>query len=276
MSPAATTAAGGRTVLGIDAAWTDHQPSGVALVQQQGQCWRCLAVAPSYASFLAHAEGFPVDWGARHRDSKPDVRKLLNASARMAGRPVDLIAIDMPLSTEPIGGRRSADQQVSSEFGSRGCSVHSPTTTRPGALSDELRSDLEQLGYPLQTTCTHRSSAGGVLEVYPHVALLGLVGCDYRLPYKISRSRRYWPGLPVRQRIEKLLGNFRRIHGALERQIEAIDLPLPEPAAVATLSAIKPLEDGLDALVCAWVAMEHLQGRTRALGNSSAAIWCPP
>jgi len=262
-------------VLGIDAAWTDHQPSGVALVQQQGERWRCRAVTPSYASFLALAEGFPVDWGARQRGSKPDVRELLNASARMAGRPVDLIAIDMPLSTEPIGGRRSADQQVSSEYGSRGGSVHSPTTNRPGALSDELRSDLEQLGHPLQTTSTHRSSAGGVLEVYPHVAVLALLGCDYRLPYKISRSRRYWPGLPVRQRIEKLLGNFQRVAEALERQIEAIDLPLPEPAAVTTLSALKPLEDSLDALVCAWVAMEHLQVRTRALGDSSAAIWCP-
>lgn len=275
MNPAATTAAGGRTVLGIDAAWTDRQPSGVALVQQQGERWRCLAVAPSYASFLAHAEGLPVDWGACHRGSKPDVRELLNASTHLAGRPVDLIAIDMPLSTEPIGGRRSADQQVSSQYGSRGCSVHSPTTTRPGALADALRSDLEQLGYPLQTTSTHRPTTGGVLEVYPHVAVLALLGCDYRLPYKISRSRRYWPGLPVRQRIEKLLGNFRRIHGALERQIAAIDLPLPEPAAVTTLSALKHLEDSLDALVCAWVAMEHLQVRTRALGDSSAAIWCP-
>ena len=276
MTLKATTAAGGRTVLGIDAAWTDHQPSGVALMQQQGQSWRCLAVAPSYASFLALAEGFPVDWGARHRGSKPDVRELLKTSGRMAGQPVDLIAIDMPLSTEPIGGRRSADQQVSSEFGSRGCSVHSPTSTRPGALADALRSDLELLGHPLETAATPLSTTGGVLEVYPHVALLALVDCDYRLEYKVSRSSRYWPGLPIRQRIEKLLGNFQRVAEALERQIEAIDLPLPEPAAVATLSALKPLEDGLDALVCAWVAMEHLQGRTRALGNSSAAIWCPP
>ncbi|MCT0225626.1 hypothetical protein [Synechococcus sp. CS-1328] len=46
-----------RTVLGLDAAWTAHQPSGVALVQEQGQRWHCLAVAPNYASFLTCAEG---------------------------------------------------------------------------------------------------------------------------------------------------------------------------------------------------------------------------
>ena len=33
-------------VLGIDAAWTAHNPSGVALVQQAEQGWRCLALAP--------------------------------------------------------------------------------------------------------------------------------------------------------------------------------------------------------------------------------------
>jgi hypothetical protein len=117
-----------RTVLGLDAAWTAHQPSGVALVQEQGQRWHCLAVAPSYASFLACAGGHPVDWEARHRGSTPEMGTLLRASARLAGRPVDLIAIDMPLSTEPIGGRRNADQQVSIQYGSRGCAVHSPTT----------------------------------------------------------------------------------------------------------------------------------------------------
>lgn len=110
-----------RTVLGLDAAWTAHQPSGVALVQEQGQRWHCLAVVPSYASFLAFAEGHPVDWEARHRGSTPEMGTLLRASARLAGRPVDLIAIDMPLSTEPIGGRRNADQQVSIQYGSRGC-----------------------------------------------------------------------------------------------------------------------------------------------------------
>lgn len=44
---------------------------------------------------------------------------------------------------------------------------------------------------------------------------------------------------------------------------------------MATLTELKPLEDSLDALVCAWVAMEHLRGRTCALGDSTAAIWCP-
>ena len=49
------------TILGIDAAWTAHEPSGVALVRFDGGSWRCVAVAPCYASFIALAGGLPVD-----------------------------------------------------------------------------------------------------------------------------------------------------------------------------------------------------------------------
>jgi hypothetical protein len=31
----------------------------------------------------------------------------------------------------------------------------------------------------------------------------------------------------------------------------------------------------LTVLVCAWVGAEHLAGRTVALGDDTAAIWCP-
>ena len=66
-----------------------------------------------------------------------------------------------------------------------------------------------------------------------------------------------------------------QIRAALDQRIGSIALPLPGPEQVSALAALKPLEDSLDALVCAWVGMEHLQGRTRGLGDSSAAIWCP-
>ena len=47
----------GPCVLGIDAAWTTHQPSGIALVQNKATGWSCLAVAPSYATFIDRASG---------------------------------------------------------------------------------------------------------------------------------------------------------------------------------------------------------------------------
>ena len=48
-------------VLGIDAAWTAHNPSGVALVQRAAEGWQCMALAPSYDAFLALAAGQPWD-----------------------------------------------------------------------------------------------------------------------------------------------------------------------------------------------------------------------
>jgi hypothetical protein len=40
------------TVLGIDAAWTFHEPSGVALVINDAEGWRLLKLASSYQAFL--------------------------------------------------------------------------------------------------------------------------------------------------------------------------------------------------------------------------------
>ena len=99
-------------VLGIDAAWTVHGPSGVALVKRNAEGWSCVALAPSYASFLALANGTAIDWSTRAHGDRPDMAALLEAAERLAGRPVDLLAFDMPLSTEPVRSRRAADRQV--------------------------------------------------------------------------------------------------------------------------------------------------------------------
>jgi predicted RNase H-like nuclease len=273
---AAAALADGSTVLGIDAAWTEGQPSGVALVQLQSGRWRCLAIAPSYRTFEDLAAGIPLDWGKRPRGSKPSMARLLAAAQKLAGSAVELLAVDMPLATEAINGRREADREVSSVFGSRGCSVHSPGRDRPGRLADHIRSELQVLGYELQTATIHHRGPG-VMEVYPHVALLALLQRHYRLPYKVSRSLQYAKGeaLSRQERIRRLLVEFRRIDAALQRQIDGMALPLPDAEQVTALAALKPWEDCLDALICAWVGIEHLRGRTRGLGDSSAAIWCP-
>jgi predicted RNase H-like nuclease len=39
-------------VLGIDAAWSEQNPSGIALIKGSGKHWRCLALCSSYGSFL--------------------------------------------------------------------------------------------------------------------------------------------------------------------------------------------------------------------------------
>ncbi|WP_413442708.1 DUF429 domain-containing protein [Synechococcus sp. MIT S1220] len=266
----------GSCVLGIDAAWTVHHPSGIALLQQTEVGWHCLALAPSYDAFIGLAQNQHWDPKAKASGSRPDPAALLQASQQLAGAAVSCVAVDMPLATTPITGRRAADTAISSRFGTRGCAVHSPSAERPGAIADQLRGDVAALGYRLHTTTTARAFPA-LIEVYPHVVLLALLERNYRVPYKVSRSLQYWKteSLPPAERIERLLIEFRAIKAGLGALISGIPELIPEPSDVKTLASLKPVEDMLDALICAWMGIEHREGRTVGLGDESAAIWIP-
>ena len=266
----------GPCVLGIDAAWTAHNPSGVALVQRKAEGWQCLALAPSYDAFIRLASGQHWDPKTKASGSRPDPAALLQASQQLAGAAVSCVAVDMPLATTPITSRRAADTAIASRFGTRGCAVHSPSSERPGAIADQLRGDFAALGYQLHTTAVP-TPFPALIEVYPHVALLALLERNYRVPYKVSRSLQYWKAesLTPAERIERLLIEFRAINTGLEAQISGIPEFIPEPSEVTTLASLKPIEDMLDALICAWMGIEHLEGRTAGLGDESAAIWIP-
>ena len=266
----------GPCVLGIDAAWTAHQPSGIALVQNTATGWRCLAVAPSYKAFIAQASNQTWDSEQKATGSRPDPAALLQASQQLAGTGVSCISVDMPLATTPITRRRAADTAISSRFGPKGCAVHSPSAERPGAIADQLRADFAALGYPLHTN-GNEQAAPALIECYPHVALLALLTRDYRVQYKVSRSGKYWKSKrPSRQqRIEWLLKEFQNIKAGLDEHINGIPEFIPKPSEVTTLASLKPVEDMIDGLICAWVGIEHLEGRTVGLGDHTAAIWIP-
>ncbi len=266
----------GPCILGIDAAWTAHQPSGIALVQRTNAGWSCLALAPSYETFIAQASGQVWDAQQKASGSRPDPQALLRTSKQLAEEKVSCVAVDMPLATTPITSRRRADTAISSRFGPRGCAVHSPSAERPGAIADQLRADFAALGYRLLTSGSEQATPA-LIEVYPHVALLALLNRNYRVPYKVSRSGQYWKAeqLSRSERIERLLDQFREIKTGLDAHIRGIPEFIPEPSEVTILASLKPLEDMLDGLICAWVGIEHLEGRTVGLGDHTAAIWIP-
>ena len=266
----------GNAVLGIDAAWTAHQPSGIALLQNTAHGWSCLAIAPSYDSFLAQASGAPWDPEQKATGSRPNPAALLQASRQLSGAEISCVSVDMPLATTPITSRRAADTAISSRYGRRGCAVHSPSAERPGSIADQLRANFAALGVPLHTSGSDLTEPA-LIECYPHVALLALLKRDYRVPYKVSRSGQYWKAeqLSRHERIERLLDQFRAIKTGLDDHISGIPELIPEPAEVTTLASLKPVEDMLDGLICAWIGIEHLGGRTIGLGDQTAAIWIP-
>ncbi len=257
-----------RTVLGIDAAWTEKEPSGVALVVDCGDGWRLAEAAASYEQFLHDVGSARV----RHRGSVPDAAALVTAATGKAGSSPDVVAVDMPLSKRPITSRRCSDDIVSSLYGAKHAGTHTPSAIRPGKISDALRAGFDAIGYPLAVS---RLTGRSVIEVYPHPALIELAAADRRLPYKHTKIRKYWPeDLPSVRRI-RLLEVWRRILCLLDEQVRGVRALLSLPEVDARAYEMKAFEDTLDAVVCAWVAACAMDGKAEALGDEVSAIWVP-
>jgi predicted RNase H-like nuclease len=259
-----------RSVLGIDAAWTEREPSGVALVADDGSGWRLMQVSASYAAFLRRP--LAVEPVLRHRGSIPDATAIINAANRMVGSPVDIVAVDMPLAMTPIIGRRTSDNLISIAYGARHAGTHTPSETRPGKLSDELRIGFHAIGYPLAVA---HPRGQALIEVYPHPALIELAAAERRLAYKVSKIGKYCPEVTPGIRRQNLLDVWRQIVLLLETRIQGVVQALPLPPVTARAYQLKAFEDCLDAVVCAWVGACVLDGQARPFGDDTSAIWVP-
>jgi predicted RNase H-like nuclease len=174
-----------RAVLGIDAAWTVKEPSGVAAAVETASGWRLAAVEASYDHFIARANGVEPG-GERPRGSKSSAADLLDAARRICGARVDLFAVDMPMARHPIVGRRPCDRAISSKYGAKRAATHSPSAERPGKISDPLRAGFEASGCPLCTS----APAKGLIEVYPHAALIEFLEAAIDSSTRLGRSPR--------------------------------------------------------------------------------------
>jgi hypothetical protein len=93
-----------RSVLGIDAAWTEKHASGVALAVEDANGWRLKGAWPSVAHFLADAYGQP--FLEEPSGGVGPANDLLAAARGLAGSLPDLVAIDILIALEPITGKR--------------------------------------------------------------------------------------------------------------------------------------------------------------------------
>ncbi len=258
-------------ILGIDAAWTAAQPRGVALVSSTDGNWRLIFAGSSYRHFLNHADEGLIST-SRPSGSVAEAVALLSAAGKLAGAPVDLVAVDMPLSLEPITARRVSDNLVSAAYGARHCSTHTPSAVRPGKVSDDLRGSFERCGYGL---LTKEVCLPGLLEVYPHPALVELMSTEKRLPYKQGKTRNYWPTENPANRRTKLFETWRTIVVHLDQEISGASNALQLPPFEAPSWQLKAFEDMLDAVICAWVGICVFEGTAVPFGDDISAIWIP-
>lgn len=257
-----------RSVLGIDAAWTLTEPSGVALLVKQDAEWRLACAEANYDAFIVNPAAGP----AVTTDAFPDAASLIDAAGRRSGRSPDLVAVDMPLARSPITRRRKSDNAVSRAYGARHCSTHTPSSLRPGPISDRLRHEFAASGYELGTL---DCAAPALVEVYPHPALVELAGASRRLPYKAGKARQYWPKLNPAERREQLFATWAQIIGLLEQEVVGVAAQFEMPPPHATGRELKAFEDRLDAVVCAWVGICILEGEAIPYGDDDSAIWIP-
>jgi predicted RNase H-like nuclease len=253
-------------VLGIDAAWTKHNPSGFALIEKVGAHWRLRAAA-------SNIEGFARDCGMEPANEAGLDFAIACAERALGGRLPELIAVDMPLSRNPIVGRRASDIGVSRRFGAAKCATHSPSAARPGKVSDQLHEDCKRRGYRLKTAASPQSPLT-LAEIYPHPALLRLMAAKERVPYKVAKTTRYWPDASSEERLLRVRGELQKIARRLDEVIAGV-LPLVDVEAPQTFSALKAAEDMIDAIVSAWIGTTILENAAEAFGDEDSAIWVP-
>jgi len=255
-------------VLGIDAAWTATNPSGVALVSSEGSPPKLIRASPSFEDFVLGTD--PNAWCAKH-NFRASLDDVLSVATELGGASVDVIAVDMPIATKPVRARRTSDHLISKCFGGRGCSTHTPTILRPGEISDRLCEEALANGFSLVTK-TEQQPERALIEVYPHVAVLELCQAAYRVPYKLARMRRYWPKATACERRDNLRKEWAGVIGCLQ---EKIDFDFEIDCDGRTMQFWKAWEDVIDAMVCCWVGLEWLGGRARPYGDETSAIWVP-
>lgn len=215
------------TLVGIDLAWGERNPDGVCLVRGSR---RAAAICETA---LVRGDDELLAWIAE----------------RTGGAPA-LLTVDAPLVIPNATGTRPVDRETHRRFHAQHAACHpanSAKCPRPLRLVRRLRARGWHVGWDL---ARHQRV---VAEVYPHPAIVRLLGLERIIKYKRG---------PVAAR----RAEFARLQDGL-RKLLATRFPAltPAPAIRKLLREpwSKPVEDRTDALVCAIIGYLHWQARGR-------------
>ncbi|MHA7650399.1 DUF429 domain-containing protein [Mycobacterium sp. ML4] len=212
---------------GVDLAWAGRNPTGVAVVDEEGALVRV---------------------GAARSDD--DVL----AALRPATRGDCVVGFDAPLVVTNPAGQRPAESALNRDFRRFEAGAHPANTGKP-EFADGPRA--ARLAYALNLSLDpYAGVTRRALEVYPHAATVALFRLPRTLKYKAK------PGRDVSQLRSELL----RLMDLIETLAEA-PVPLhvrdhPEwvrlresVLAAGRKSDLRRAEDPVDAVVCAYVAL---------------------
>lgn len=254
-------------ILGVDCAWTTKEPSGVVLIKNlQNKKAELIKIGRSYNEFCSDE----IKWQEPVKGAAPDFHALLQYCSDN-GWDVDLLALDIPLSPNLITERRSCDNEVSKAYGAKGAAVHTPSELRPGRLAVEIYKQLEDAGYKWNGDTNEEKV---FIEVYPHASIIELLKLKYRLPYKVQKSKKYWPDASAEQRNNNIIENLSILKSVISEYITNTDkLPNLNRNIIYPKRFLKGYEDILDVLICAITGLFYFEGNIKGYGNTDERIW---
>jgi len=207
--------------LGLDLAWSDRNPSGLAAIDEAGTILDLRADLRSDADVLA--------W----------IRAWLGTRG--------VIGIDMPTVVRNPGGARRAENELRAVFGRFGAGPHPANLARfpDGGRAARFIAELAGDGVVETTQIAPRDPRLIAVEVFPHPAHVRL----FDLPgiFKYKKKARPWPDV---------LREWERYRAALATLAQAdpplvLDERIPERVG---MRGYKRWDDTLDALSCAYIA----------------------
>jgi predicted RNase H-like nuclease len=160
-----------------------------------------------------------------------------------AGSGPAVVGVDAPLVIRNRTGIRDAERELNRDFRRFHAGCHAANLGRPFASNViEFSRRLAAIGFAHGAELKARQKGRFQIEVHPHAATVNLF--DLSLIVKYKRGRR--------AERAKELGRLRKLmHSRLPRLDPALSLRLP---AIPGAGNLKPVEDQIDAVLCAYIA----------------------
>lgn len=212
--------------VGIDLAWGERRPTGVAVLDANGTLLAISAVRTDEeieAALASYVEG------------------------------ECLVAIDAPLIVRNATGNRPAEKALNRDFARFDAGAHPSNTSKPEFASQPRGARVASL-LGLDINPWSRRPRRGI-EVYPHPATVALFRLGRTLKYKDK------PGRDLEHLRAELLVLMRLVEGLASAEVPLrVDGPawrlLHEAVARAgRKSELRVVEDQVDAVVCAYIAL---------------------
>ena len=208
--------------VGIDFAWTDKNPSGLASLAWDGE-----------ALLLSKT------------DRKTGISAILNWVEAECRDGDGLVAVDAPTIIRNFAGQRPAEAELHRRFGKYDAGPYPANLSRPFAReTTRLGCLLETLGFKHAATIVPQVPGRFQIEVFPHPAIVQLFDLGQIVKYKKGR-------------VAKRASELSRLRDLMLRYLpETVPHLAPPmlPIVSGSEQELKAIEDQLDAVICAYIA----------------------